>query len=172
MRQHTSEANIAGASLTLADYTSPGLVISSLRAQDAAAVIQELSAALQREGRVSDLLPFYHSALNREFLCSTATEPGWALPHALVKGLETACFALGRSTAPMVWMAKDKQRVQLVFLLAVPETDARAYMTVISGLTRLSKDARSMEGLLKAADTFEMIEVLKQVKVRINQAPS
>jgi len=110
MRQHTSEANIAGASLTLADYTSPGLVISSLRAQDAAAVIQELSAALQREGRVSDLLPFYHSALNREFLCSTATEPGWALPHALVKGLETACFALGRSTAPMVWMAKDKQR--------------------------------------------------------------
>ena len=77
--------------LTLADFTSPALIVPDLRGQDAAAVIQELSAALQREGRVTDLLQFYHSALNQEYLCSTVAEPGWAMPYALVKGLQEPC---------------------------------------------------------------------------------
>ena len=42
--------------MTLADFTSPSLIIPHLRGQDAASVIQELSQALQREKRVPDLL--------------------------------------------------------------------------------------------------------------------
>ena len=115
---------------------------------------------------MTDLLQFYHSALNREYLCSTVTEPGWAMPHALVKGLDKPCFVLGRCPSPMIWMKIDQKRVSLVFLFAIPETDARAYMNLISGMARLSKAPRLVERLVKAGDTFEMLNVLKQVNLR------
>ena len=166
-----NEAIALEAALTLADFTSPRLVIPDLRGQDAASAIQELSTALQRERRVTDLLQFYHSALNREYLCSTVTEPGWAMPHALVKGLDEPSFVLGRCAPPMTWMKSDRQQVSLVFLFAIPETDARAYMNLIYGLARLSKAPRLVEQLLEARDTFEIFNVLKQVKLRASQPP-
>ena len=88
--------------MTLADFTSPGMIIPHLRGQDAASVIQELSHALQREGRVPDLLPFYHAVLNREFLVSTDMEAGMALPHARLPGLKELAFAFGRSDQPLL----------------------------------------------------------------------
>lgn len=150
----------------LADFTNPMLMLPCLRGQDAASVIQELAAALQREGGVPDLLQFYHAALNREYLCSTAAEPGWALPHAQVKFLERPCFAVGRAAAPMRWVAQSGQRVEMVFLFAIPETDARGYTALISGLACLSKDHLLLESFLKASDSFQMFEVLRQVKLR------
>jgi len=100
-------------SMTLADFTSPGLIIPHLRGQDVASVIQELSQALQREGRVGDLLPFYHAALNREFLVSTDMEAGMAFPHARLPGLKELSFALGRSGEPLGWGANAECAVAL-----------------------------------------------------------
>src|SRR5436309_3173038 len=68
LQMQSNSASSPGGSLTLADFTSRELMIPTLRGQDAAAVIQELSAALRREQRVLDLLPFYHAALNHEYL--------------------------------------------------------------------------------------------------------
>jgi mannitol/fructose-specific phosphotransferase system IIA component (Ntr-type) len=154
---------------TLADFTSPGLIVPRLRGQNAPTVIQELSAALQREGRVSDMLPFYQAVLNREYLCNTVTEAGWALPHARVKGLNKPCFALGRWASPVIWMKSDRLQVNLIFLFAIPETDVPAYLNLIYGVARLSKAPRLVEQLLKASATFEIFNVLKQVRLRAPQ---
>jgi mannitol/fructose-specific phosphotransferase system IIA component (Ntr-type) len=135
-----------------------------LRGPDAASAIQELSAALQREGCVRDLLPFYHSACNREYLCPTISEPGWTLPHALVKGLAQPTFALGRCPSPMVWLSRDS-RVQLVCLLAMPEGDLRDYMNLVAGMARLSKDDTLWPRLMKANDAFGMFAVLQHVRL-------
>jgi PTS system nitrogen regulatory IIA component len=138
-----------------------------LRGRDAAGVIQELSSALQREARVPDLLPFYHAALNREFLASTDMEAGMAFPHARVSGLEQLCFALGRSGESLVGRAGGVASVRLVFLLAVPATDATQYLLLIAGLARLSKDARLVDQLRSASDGVAMLEVLRQVHLPI-----
>ena len=164
-----SDFTATDAGTTLADYTSPGLIIPTLRGVDAPAVIQELSAALQLEGHITDLLPFYQAALNREYLCSTVMEPGWALPHGLVKGLEKPCFALGRTAAPIAW-GNSVLRVRLIFLLAAPETDARAHMTLILALSRLSKDTPLLERLLKPKASFEIFNLLRQVRMPLNRA--
>ncbi|MGA2175775.1 MAG: PTS sugar transporter subunit IIA [Verrucomicrobiota bacterium] len=152
--------------MTLADFTSPGLIVPHLRGQDAAGVIQELSQAMQREKRVPDLLPFYHAALNREFLVSSDMEAGMAFPHARLPGLKELSFALGRSPVPLGWTAKATRSVWLVFLLAVPATDSTQYLLLISGLARLSQDSRLMETLRSAPDAIQMFEVLQQVPLR------
>jgi mannitol/fructose-specific phosphotransferase system IIA component (Ntr-type) len=157
--------------MTLADFTSPGLIIPHLRGQDAATVIQELSRALRNEQRVPDLLPFYHAALNREFLVSTDMEEGMAFPHARLAGLNELSFALGRSAQPLAWGGRVDRTVRLVFLIAVPATDSTQYLWLISGLVRMAKDPALLERLHTAADTFQILEVLQQVELRTN-APS
>lgn len=152
--------------MTLADFTSPGLIVPHLRGQDAAAVIQELSQALQHEQRIPDLLPFYQAALNREFMVSTDMEAGMAFPHARLPALKAVSFALGRSNRPLDWGAKATRPVRLVFLLAVPATDSTQYLLLISGLARLAKDPRLVEQLHAAQDTCQIVEVLKQVELR------
>ncbi|MCI0746471.1 MAG: PTS sugar transporter subunit IIA [Verrucomicrobia subdivision 3 bacterium] len=160
----------AESALTLADYTSPALIVPYLRGLDAPTIIQELSALLQREGRITDLLPFYQAALNREYLCSTVTEPGFALPHVLVKGIDKPSFALGRTPKPIAWVRNTLLRVRVVFLLSVPETDARPYIMLIRGVARLSEEAELLEELLKAKDSFEITNLLRQVKLPMNRA--
>jgi mannitol/fructose-specific phosphotransferase system IIA component (Ntr-type) len=157
--------------MTLADFTSPGLIVPHLRGQDAASVIQELSHALQREQRIPDLLPFYHAALNREFMVSTDMEAGMAFPHAEWPGLKNVSFAFGRSDEPLAWGPKAVRTVRLVFLMAVPATDSTQYLLLISGLARLTRESRLVEKLHAAQDTFQMLDVLQQVELRTNSPP-
>lgn len=156
----------APAVLTLADFTSPGLIIPHLGGRDFTSVIQELCQAMQLERRVPDLLPFYHAALNREFLVSTDMEAGMAFPHARLPALKNLSFALGRSEEPLGWGPKATRSVRLVFLIAIPATDSAEYLLLISGFARMSKDARLLARLYTAQDTFQMLEVLQQVQLR------
>ena len=156
--------------MTLADFTSPGLILPHLRGHDAASVIQELSHALQREKRVPDLLPFYHAALNHEFLVSSDMEAGMAFPHARLPGLKELAFAVGRSKEPLDWGSKNTRSVRLVFLIAVPATDSTQYLLLISGLARLAKDSQLVEKLHKANDAFQILEALQQIKLQTGQA--
>ena len=158
--------------MTLADFTSPGLIVPRLRGQDGASVIQELSQALHRGKRLPDMLPFYHAALNREFLGSTDLEPGMAFPHARLAGLNELSFALGRSEQQLSWWgARTGRPVRLVFLLAVPATDSTQYLQLISGLSRFAKETRLVESLHAAQDSFQMLEVLQQIPLRSKSKP-
>lgn len=152
--------------MTLADFTNSSLIIPHLHGEDAASAIKELSQALQTENRVGDVLPFYQAALNREFMVGTDMEAGMAFPHARVSGLKDVSFALGRSDEPLRWGNNAASSVRLVFLIAVPATDAAQYLLLISGLARLSKDSRLVARLHAAQDTFQILEVLQQVALR------
>jgi mannitol/fructose-specific phosphotransferase system IIA component (Ntr-type) len=157
--------------MTLADLTSPRLIVPRLRGHDAASAIQELSQALQREKRVNDLLPFYHAALNREFMVSTDMEAGMAFPHARLPALKELSFAFGRSDEPLSWGPRSACSVRLVFLMAVPATDSTQYLLLISGLARLTREVQLVEKLHAAQDTFQILEVLQQVELRTSAKP-
>ena len=151
---------------TLADFTQPGLIMPHLRELDTAGIISELSQTLQREGYVPDLLPFYHAALNQELLANSALECGLAFPHARLNGLKRLQFALGRTPAPIVWGAKGSWPVQIIFLLAVPATDAATYLHLLASLAKLGQHS-DLLAELRAADNIEAIlAVLEQVRMR------
>ena len=145
---------------TLADYTSAELIIPQLRSRDAAAAVAELCSTLQRQGAISELLPFYNSVLSREMMYSTAHEPCWALPHARVAGLPKLVFALGRCPEPLPWFAQSGLQVQIIFLFAVPEHQAGDYLTLISAMARLNQEVARTSQLLLAPDREALFELL------------
>jgi mannitol/fructose-specific phosphotransferase system IIA component (Ntr-type) len=157
--------------MTLADFTTPRLIIPHLAGRDAASVIQELSQALRKEKRVLDVLPFYHAALNHEFLVGSQLVTGMAFPHARLPGLSELAFALGRGDEPLDWWSKTPRAVKLVFLVAVPATDSTGYLLLSSGFARLSKNRELVEKLNTATDAAQMIDALRQIKLQNEPAP-
>jgi mannitol/fructose-specific phosphotransferase system IIA component (Ntr-type) len=154
------------APITLADYTQPELILPWLREQDAAGIINELSQALQRQGGVPDLLPFYHAALNQELLVGSALPCGLAFPHARLSGVKRLQFAFGRTPEPIIWGAKSAWRVQMVFLLAVPATDAAGYLHLLASLARLGQQSKLLTRLREAGNADDTLAVLDQIRLR------
>jgi PTS system nitrogen regulatory IIA component len=151
---------------SLADYTGESLIHLRLEGGDPTSVIQELSRVLRRDGRIPDLLPFYHAALNREFLSSTATGSGLAFPHARVHGLDRISMAVGRCEVPMAWGARGNPAVRLVFLLAVPATESTEYLLLVSSLARLEREKLLLDRLQKASTPLEVLNLLKEIRVQ------
>ena len=151
---------------TLADYTQPALIVPRLRERDTAGIISELSQALQREGYVPDLLPFYHAALNQELLANSAVECGLAFPHARLSGAKRLQFALGRTPEPIIWGARGSWPVQFIFLLAVPATDAASYLHLLASLAKLGQHTERLAELRAAESAEAILAVLDQVRMR------
>jgi mannitol/fructose-specific phosphotransferase system IIA component (Ntr-type) len=157
--------NVA-APASLAEYSRPALVVSRLREGDTAGIISELSQVLQREGCVPDVLPFYQAALNQELLSSTALDCGLAFPHARLSGIKQLQFAFGRTPEPIVWGARSSWPVQLVFLLAVPATDAAGYLHLLASLSRLGQQPELLAELREAEDAEAILAVLQKIRMR------
>jgi mannitol/fructose-specific phosphotransferase system IIA component (Ntr-type) len=157
--------NVAGA-VSLADYTGPALIVPRLRERDTAGIISELSQVLQREGIVPDVLPFYQAALNQELLANSALESGLAFPHARLSGAKQLQFAFGRTPEPIVWGARSSWPVQLIFLLAVPATDAAGYLHLLASLARLGQQPDLLAQLRTAENPEAILGVLQQIKLR------
>ncbi|HTL18624.1 MAG TPA: PTS sugar transporter subunit IIA [Patescibacteria group bacterium] len=151
---------------TLAVYTRPGLIVPELRERDAAGIISELSHVLQRDGCVPDVLPFYHTALNHELMANSALPCGIALPHGRLNGVKQLQFALGRTPEPVTWGSKGSCRVQLVFLLAVPATNAASYLHLLASLARLGQQPDQLTEHRSAENTHALLAVLSKIKLR------
>jgi PTS system nitrogen regulatory IIA component len=142
------------------------LIVPQLRERDTAGIIGELSQVLQRQGFVPDLLPFYHAALNQELLANSALECGLAFPHARLAGVKQLQFALGRTPVPVIWGAKGPWPVQLIFLLAVPATDAASYLHLLASLAKLGQQTERLAELRAAGNAEAILAVLAQIRLR------
>ncbi len=151
---------------SLATYTRTSLIVPELRERDTAGVIGELSVLLQREGSVPDMLPFYHTALNQELLSTSALDCGLAFPHARLSGVKQLQFALGRTREPIIWGAKGAWPVQLIFLLAVPATDAASYLNLLASIARLGRQPDCLRELRTAATPEQVLAVLRKIQIR------
>ena len=70
----------------------------------------------------------------------------------------------------MGWSTKASGAVRLVFLMAVPATDATQYLRLISGLARLAQTPRLVQQLHAAQTAAQVLAVLQQVELRPNPA--
>jgi len=151
---------------SLLSYTHAGLIVPQLRERDTAGIIGELSVVLQRQGCVPDMLPFYHMALNQELLSNSGQECGIAFPHARMAGVKELRFAFGRTPTPVVWGPKGSWPVQLIFLLAVPATDAAGYLHLLASIARLGQQPPCLAELREAQTADEILSSLRKVRTR------
>lgn len=152
--------------VTLADFTSPDLVVPELQELDAAGVISQLSRRLHSGGFIPDVLPFYQAVLNQEMMVGSAQDCGMAFPHARLSCIRHLQFALGRVKEPMPWGPRGSAPVEFIFLLAVPATDGTQYLHLLASLARVCQEPGLLENLRSAPDAASLFAALEQVKLR------
>ena len=130
-----------------------------MRGGDVAAVLFELSQALEGAGAVPDGLATFHAAMNRHFLSDRELFPGVACAVAHAPNLARPVLAVGRCTTPLMWRQNDAP-VTLVFLVATPTTEARP--ALLAALTRLARHDVSMAALQSAGNSESMLAVLER----------
>lgn len=142
---------------SLADLTSPSLLVPRLAARNSAEAIRELAGLMAAEGVVPELELFIQAVLRREASASTVMEGGVAFPHGRMEGEGRIAFAFGRAHPAIPWGGALAQ-VGMVFLLSIPSKDSSRYLRLISGLARLSKDGEAMARLGAAETAGELRE--------------
>jgi len=144
--------------MTLADYSRTELCVE-LHGGDVAAVLCELSQALERTGAVPDALATFHAAMNRHYLSDRDIFPGVACAVACTPSLARPVLAVGRCATPLMWRPNDAP-VTLVFLVATPTTEARP--ALLAALTRLARSDGSLAELQAAHEAEGMLPVLER----------
>lgn len=152
--------------VSVADYTDLSLVVPDLQPTDTAGIIADLSHRLQRHGCISDVLSLYHAALNKELMECSAQECGIAFPHARLSAIKRLQFALGRAVRPVQWGGRGATPVRLVFLIAVPATDAAQYLHLLASIARLGQRPDIIGDLLDAATPSAMLAQLSRMPIR------
>ncbi|MGM0838460.1 MAG: fructose-specific PTS transporter subunit EIIC [Bacillota bacterium] len=165
--------------MELRNMTSENLLFLDAEWTSKEQVIEQLVDALYNNGNLETKEPFIQAVLEREKLSPTGLEAGLAIPHGKSKAVKKAAFAVAKLRKPIsTWESLDpSNQVELVFLLAIPDTEAGStHLKLLSELsTRLMNpdylnrlhDAKDRSSLLQALDIVEK----KEEKMAVVEGP-
>ena len=146
--------------MTLAQFTDARLLVPRLLSADQFGAIRELAKRLQKADRIDDAHAFFESVLEREYMLQTTPELGVAFPHARGRGVNSLAYAVGLSADGVTWGPAKSARVQIIFLFAVPISEAQRYLTLLSGLSRFAQDDQARDALLACTQPQQMLQLL------------
>lgn len=167
-----TELQAASRNIRIADRLKPEYVGLDGRAAGRAEVLEQLVNLAEKTGLVIDGVRLRASLAEREALCSTALPGGFAFchprrpaPHLLRRTL----FSVFRAAQPVPFGAEDGESTRLFFLIAA--IDDRAHLYALARLTRVVRGA-TLEALLRAPTTEELIDVIRRREAEIDAAPA
>lgn len=153
--------------MLLQALTSPSLISTGESFQSKQEAIRYLVDQLGDAGKLTNKEDFLQAVLDREKLSPTGFEGGLAIPHGKSASVKEAAFAIATLKAPLTdWESIDpNNKVQLVILLAIPESEAGStHLSLLSEfVTRLSNESYK-NGLLQAKTNTELFERLDKIE--------
>lgn len=143
--------------MSIEDFLSPECVLADVKASDKARLLADLA------GRAADAtgleaLSIAEAVLRREQLGSTGMGGGIAVPHARLRGIESAFGLLARLKRPIDFDAIDRQPVDLVFLLLLP-ADAPGDLNALAAVARTLRDPQRQNLMREAKDASALYRV-------------
>lgn len=131
--------------------------------EDQVAALEEIFSALRAERLPEDVIGAIEGAvIAREETSSTYLKENLAVPHARIRGIDSAIIVVGANARGVDWPTPD-DKARLVALIAVPEGMITGYLKILqkflkwrkaSGLVAKDgsvKDLPALEAELKAA---------------------
>ena len=149
--------------MNLSQFTETKLLVPRLLSDQRDGAIQELAKRLETTERIARAPAFLDAVLKREAELPTFIE-GVAVPHARGGAVRKLSIAVGLSADGIAWGLERRQIAHAIFLCAVPLTDARQYVSLLSGLSCLVQDQELFAALMRSTQPEEMIKVLAAVK--------
>ncbi|MGB0662926.1 MAG: PTS sugar transporter subunit IIA [Pontibacterium sp.] len=118
--------------------------------------VLETASELIADGSNLDADTVFSALLARERLGSTGFGEGVAIPHCRLEGCDSAHALLITLESAVDYDAADKQPVDLLLVLVVPDEAADEYLGILSEAVTIFNDA-SARATLRQAETSEAL---------------
>lgn len=144
----------------LAQLLDPSRITLQVQSTKRTLALNEVARLLENHPQISNFQGFYNELLARERLDTTCLGNEIALPHARTEHVHQIVLAVGRSERGVVFENSGNQNVRLLFVLGTPKSNPTDYLTVVSTLCKILKDATNREALLGATTVEAFIQAL------------
>ena len=141
------------------DLIASDQIVLGYRAADKT---QALVEATRRVGTRLGIDPsaVLQTILAREQMGSTGLGRGFALPHARIAGVGKASGFLMRLARPIEYEAIDRQLVDIVFLLIMPDEKSGEQMAALASVARSMRKEESLAAIRKAKTAAGLYDYL------------
>lgn len=140
------------------------VVCKALNITNKKEVLQKISDVISHADhrvRYKDIL---EALLQREKLGSTGIGKGAAIPHARVSNVKNPLCVAMTLDKPIDFDSEDKQKVDLIFGLIVPENAPEEHLEILSSLVTQLTDPKFRENMRKAKNNEELYESITSTK--------
>ena len=143
----------------VADYIKVDTINLNLESKNKNAVIKELYGNLKKTNLIKD----EEQGLNdtREEMGSTGIGKRIALPHAKTKAVDELIVTFGISRNGIAYNSVDDENVNIFFMFLCPENKSQEYLKVLARISRLIREYRFIDNLLKAESNEQIIEIIR-----------
>jgi mannitol/fructose-specific phosphotransferase system IIA component (Ntr-type) len=147
--------------MTLSSYIEPDAVSLALAGADRSAVLAELVSLLKLPPAQAEMV--HRLLLKREESGSTGVGHGIAIPHTRCLAVDRIRVAYGYHREGLEWGGIDGARVHQFFLIVAPPAEGGGpYLSVLSRVAHLVKEARVREQLVRMATAPEVIALIEE----------
>lgn len=148
--------------MALADLLNPDRLLLGSTAASKKRALEHLSELMANASSELSAGTVFDSFLVRERLGSTGLGFGVAIPHARQPGATEAMGAFMRLAAPVDFDAMDREPVDLVFGLLVPEDCTDEHVQLLGELAELLSEKEVRESLRNASTADEVLALMRR----------
>jgi len=148
--------------MQLVDIITPERVVTHVHATSKKRALETVSEIFASHS--SHTLNAHHvfeSLIARERLGTTAIDFGVAIPHGRIKNTSETIGAFVQLTDGIDCDALDRQPVNLMFALLVPEESTEEHLQLLARLAKMFSDAELREQLRVATDSQTLYDTLQ-----------
>ncbi|MEI6285343.1 MAG: fructose-specific PTS transporter subunit EIIC [Bacillota bacterium] len=149
--------------MNLAAVTAKEMIFLDADWSSKQTVIEGIAQAFFEQGILTDKQAYIKAVFEREAIGETGLERGLAIPHGKSTAVAKAAFAVARLKKPIIeWESIDPDnKVQLVFMLAIPQSEAGgAHLDILAALSTQLLDEDFCAALMTATTPEVVLKIL------------
>ena len=149
----------------IADYIKVDTINLNLESKNKSAIIKELYNNLKKTNLIKDEELGLNDIFAREEMGSTGIGKKIALPHAKTKAVDELIATFGISRNGIDYESLDNENVNIFFMFLCPEDKTQEYLKVLARISRLIRDDKFIDKLLKSESNGEIIEIIRDEEI-------
>ena len=150
--------------MKITDLLSEKAIELNVKAKDKNDIINKMTELMLKTGRITDVNEYKELVFKREEEGSTGVGEGIAIPHG--KGNCVTEPGLVAMVVPegVEYNALDGKPVNLLFMIAAPDTNSNVHLDVLSRLSTILMDADFKNKLISAKSKKEFLEIINETE--------
>ncbi|MCR5795693.1 MAG: fructose-specific PTS transporter subunit EIIC [Solobacterium sp.] len=150
--------------MRITDLLSKESVCLGAKATDKQDVLNQIVDLMDRSGKISDKKLYREAVEAREEEGTTGVGAGIAIPHGRCSGVREAGLAAMTVDGGVEYEALDGKPVDLLFLIAAPESSGNVHLEILSKLATMLMDEKFVSDLKNASTPEAFLRIIDEAE--------